>query len=951
MSTNSIKVRAINIKKQTRYTDWMISGEPGLKIDMFTYKGQIIKKAFVRKVHYKLTDFVFWEKNDKHIPSVEDIRESRGSAKDFFCPDNDLEVAYDFFKKYNIAQFYYLALFLKLKIIINNDSKIEPLEMELNYDDNSYSSLINYISEKCQCDPKLIKVFIKNEKLDEVDQNQDMKKYEETGLVAYTFPIEVQFNYLGHEKNLLLKYDRPLKSYISEIKKLKFNFKSQKLVFKHNNEVISDSLSIHQILRKCDRPVIIDIEDYQLNKIDVEVPFNGKNIKFKFDYDIDDTIEKLLTIIQNYFEAEDSFSITNNGKGVSPKSKVSKYAKESHLLLNSKKKIVFKRTFMIRNEPKIMVINPNKRINNIIKQIAKENYTDPSIIQLSFNQEILSPDLYFSYFFIPPKQNIIVSIEDFKQHIRIKVLDEGQKEFKIGYSPKMKISSIKNFKHFQDIIPSEFQNGTFFAVEKEKRFIILDENKTFETYEIKANDVITACKSNCHIFIYKNESYPLYIKMHINEIKSKIEEYYHLKPNKYFIANKGQLYNEELENMSKYPNGTIFEIKDVQKLHFSINYEGEYKMVMANNKQAKDLIQELKKKNDKVDPQKIQLFNEFDKPVNSDAYLFSSFSEDGESYIYKIQAKNLEQFSFISSGGKIFNEYLYPSLRIKDVKKELQNRNKKVNEQSYFICKGRILDDNDLLSSVSNEDDDPISIEQEKPEQITITLKLKDDEKPLSQIAMVKGSTAYDLRCLAAQPTQIKDLDQICLIANDNQLNDDDELIDDMEVIVDIFQAGQNEQAKDEVLYQTAKQLKKYQASDHLSKTIQVVEEAPNQSMSSSDSFLDDYEDEVEDPFEKGNGTYEASKDSPDTEYIFKFKEPNEELFKLQLPKDVTVKDVKDKISERNNVAFEDITIFVGNQRLADFNILTALVIPKTVHYFTVKIVDLKVSIICTRIK
>ena len=49
--------------------------------------------------------------------------------------------------------------------------------------------------------------------------------------------------------------------------------------------------------------------------------------------------------------------------------------------------------------------------------------------------------------------------------------------------------------------------------------------------------------------------------------------------------------------------------------------------------------------------------------------------------------------------------------------------------------------------------------------------------------------------------------------------------------------------------------------------------------------------------------------DLPDTEYVFKFKELNEEPFKLQLPKDVTVKNVKDKISERNSVDSEDITM------------------------------------------
>ena len=116
------------------------------------------------------------------------------SSINFFQPQYDNEIVCNICKKYNITEFYYLAVFQKLKIFINNDSQNEPLEMELNYDNNCYLDLIKYISERCQCDPKLIKVFVNNKNLDEVDQNLDMKKYKEIGLIAYTNPIEVQPN-------------------------------------------------------------------------------------------------------------------------------------------------------------------------------------------------------------------------------------------------------------------------------------------------------------------------------------------------------------------------------------------------------------------------------------------------------------------------------------------------------------------------------------------------------------------------------------------------------------------------------------------------------------------------------------------------------------------------------------------------------------------------------------
>ena len=1261
MFSDSIRVRAINIKKLHRYTDWIISGQ----LDMFTFKKQILKKSFVRMVHYKLTDFSFFGKNDKHIPSVDEMQESRNSAKDLFQQQYDNEIVYDIFKKYKITGFYYLALFLKLKIFINNDSQSEPLEMELNYDDNSYSNLINYISENCQCDPALIKVFVNNKNLDEVDQALDMKKYKEIGLIAYTFPIKVQFNYLGHKDNILLKYNQPLKSYISEIQKYGFKFQSEQIVFTHNGLNIPEDQPIHEILKESASPVIINIEDFQPNKINIYVPFDYKNVEFKFDFDENDTIKILLSKIQNYFGISDDVFLTNGGRPIESNTKVTSFTEVLHpLLIHSKHKIVFKRSFVINGNSKILEINPTKRISNIIKQIAEDNCIDPSLVQLSYDKKVLNPNLYINNYFVPRNESITVEIKEFTKFLKIVfVCEEYCKEFKVGFLPNMMIRSIKMSKGFHDIIHYKDRINVFFSIQRKGRFLILVENKTFNDYEIKEDETITIYARSYKIFKYKEEQFPIDCHKSFKKIESSLIKYFKLTTNKFFIDHQGRICINN-EDIDQYPNGEIFEIKDKQNLTFIIDYEGQCKITIENNKKVRDLLEELKKKNTKIDIRKIQLFNELDKPVNSNAYLYSLFSGNEENYIYKIQAKNTELFSFIMSNGKIFNEYLYPLMKIKDVKKELKNRKKKVNEESYFIFRGRIIDDNDLLSSIINEDDEPISIEEEIPDQIMITLKLKDEEKPLCQIAMVKGSTAYELRYLAAQPIQVRDADQICLIANDNLLNDDDELIDEMEVIVD-FDPNKNKQMNDETLYRTLCEFKKfntskfstklkedqdfsisfnmkhlkvldtiketeksliyivvdtktkllmckkvlkvnnadfecfqkafkeceilcsinhpsvcralaadpsepvknesgenvttlalyteflryelkkclsenkldntakarivceiahgfhcihqkglihknfnienvmlnsklqakiigfghayvyeYLANDYANgdiesltktmdksqesmkymspellsegkidyktdvysfgivlyyifygslskitignkidgKTIELPRPSPSmnqycidlikkctsfnpddrptfeevlQSMKKNsfsfasdidktiltnrdhelllldskclskrydfstilaahecDNSTDDFsDDEDEDPFEKGNGTYEASADLPDTEYVFKFKEPNEEPFKLQLPKDVTVKDVKDKISERNNVAFEDITIFVGNQRLADFNILTALVIPKTVHYFTVKIVDLNVSIICYKIK
>lgn len=78
---------------------------------------------------------------------------------------------------------------------------------------------------------------------------------------------------------------------------------------------------------------------------------------------------------------------------------------------------------------------------------------------------------------------------------------------------------------------------------------------------------------------------------------------------------------------------------------------------------------------------------------------------------------------------------------------------------------------------------------------------------------------------------------------------------------------------------------------------------------------------------------------------LSKFKEINGETYKLQPPKDATVKDAKDKICELNDISIEDFSIFMGNQRLADFNVLSELQIPNTVLYFSVGIIDLETSV------
>ena len=145
-----------------------------------------------------------------------------------------------------------------------------------------------------------------------------------------------------------------------------------------------------------------------------------------------------------------------------------------------------------------------------------------------------------------------------------------------------------------------------------------------------------------------------------------------------------------------------------------------------------------------------------------------------------------EEYAFIRMNGKIFTEHFIPSTKVSEVKQILKSKTKNVGEFKCLIARGRILDDKDSLSNLY-EDDEPINLVNEAPEEIMITVKIKAAKDEIAtKVSMIKGATALDVRYYVTQITPIKDLDKIILISEGNELNDDDEFEEDTEIIVNL---------------------------------------------------------------------------------------------------------------------------------------------------------------------
>lgn len=946
MNDDFIIVQSLNARHQEIKLKWKLKRG----FDMYNFKKMIIKNCFAPKVHNKISDFIFYakKKNSSEHVSVEDLEKNLESPDNFFNPRYDNEEAFQIFKDNNIEEFYYLALFLNLNVLVRKEDKEENIEIPLKFESNEYNEVLNHISTTYKINPTFLHLFENDEELSEIDEQQDLKIYHKKGLITFTYPIKVEFKYMKQKRTLLLKRNEPLKYYDKEIKE-HFHLETSDIIFRTEEKIISNEIPIHEILKEyTNEPVYIRIENTVQDIIGIYVPINKRNIKFQIKYDKSDKIEALLENIKQYFNIKNKkVFLKSKSEILNSSLSVNLIKNKTNLVLYCEDFLKFERTFEIKGEKKLIAIDPQKKIDYYINQFKNENISAESVT-FSLRGEILKSDLSFANYFILPTEEIKVEIKECGDCVKVNILgiDDIPKKIIIGLSPTNKINYIKKTHDFQNIIPEEFQKSTFFYICKEGNGLILNEKETFESYGIKNNDEIIAYANNTYIFTYENNILPISGQLSFGEIQNEVQKHFMLPPKSFFIGHKG-IPTEISENIHQIINGEIFDIINLHDMDFLIEYDKEYRITIKNAKQVKDLVNELIKINADIDPKKIQLFNELDKAVSNESYLFASFSEKNKNGLYKIIVKKAEPILFQTSNGMFFNMYFAPSLTIREVIKELQARDKKIEPNSVFVFRGRILDDYNSLSSIITEDDAPIIIENERPDEITITLKFifKDDGMS-TDVAMVKGALIYDVRYLASQLASIKNPNQIVLTSNDNQLDDNDELIENIEIIVNLDQ-GDGNTIKDENEYEKLNQTESniYKALT-TSKKIHLSEPKSDPGSKKSDDNEEDEDEDENKPdiFERGNGTFKPSKDCPDTEFIFDFV-LNGEPFKLQLPKDVTVKNVKEKISERNNVLFEDITIFVGNRRLSDFNVLTELQIPKTVHYFTVKITEQAVSL------
>lgn len=722
--------RAFNANFPNKFTLVKIKED----LDVFDMKKVLIKKSFAKKNQHLITD-LFFIKNLKGAPQkthrmfgydvfVEDDFKEKES-ENLFMSEFDNCPAYELFLKNQIDDFYFLALFLDLKIIINNKEDI--IKIPLSYENNSYDKLINIISQEKKF--QAINVFQNNKNLDDIDKNLDLKQYHKIGLIAFTYPIQVIFIYGQSREKRFLKYDIPLSHYYKNDLEKSLNIISPDLIFSIQGETIDINLPIHQILKKYDKePVCIDIENVKEKSINVLVKFGNDYEKFTFSFDKKKTAKILCSDIQKYFGIKDQEVFLSKGideDRISPTSKVS--GLNNFVYFNSSGSIEFKRSFNVAGTIEKLSIIPKKKIGHLIKQIAEKNCTDHSLVTFKLKGQKLEPSKKFSEYIIDPEQEIVVEISNFKEFISLYIFGATSEKISIsvGFGPSMKIKSIKSSKSFTDVVKTDKREKTFFFLQTNKTGLILNENEKFSKYGIKDKDKIVAYVSQSYILRYENSSLPFYGKLSTSKITQQLKTLFNIELTSFFIDYNGKPIKDEEIDDQTLSNGDTIEIKRIRKLNFKVHNGDQIVNIdnIENTKQVKDLIQKLVKGSGKKKITQIQLFNDLSKPINSEEYLYKSFS--GESDSYEIIAKKTEQFSFIADG-KFFNEFLPPSLKIRDAIKELIARGKKIEPNCTFVFRGRILNENDSLEPVLNDDDEPVNVYNEIPPQIMITLKFKE---------------------------------------------------------------------------------------------------------------------------------------------------------------------------------------------------------------------------------
>lgn len=297
-----------------------------------------------------------------------------------------------------------------------------------------------------------------------------------------------------------------------------------------------------------------------------------------------------------------------------------------------------------------------------------------------------------------------------------------------------------------------------------------------------------------------------------------------------------------------------------------------------------------------------------------------------------------QNFVFQTKNGKFLAESFSLSMTIGDALKELRNKSRNIEENSFLIFMGQVVDNNSTFSNIvgnKKDDDDeeePFIVETKVPTQITVELKFqigKNRTQRNGKFKFIKGTEIYNVHRLASIISE-QEIDSITLEANYENLDDEDTLENDILIIADLSDVpgvSKNAQKVQEIL-------SKAQDNIIAREENRTKEGSPNNEDSKPKLFQNDY--------------IKPSTKDPENEYVYKFKtfgiEKHE--FELSLPKNVIGIDVKEAIAKHENTKPENITIFLGNRRLADYNKLANLTTPHKVSFFSVKIINLVDSLI-----
>ena len=400
-------------------------------------------------------------------------------------------------------------------------------------------------------------------------------------------------------------------------------------------------------------PVVIEILDISPQKVHITVPFeDSDSIDINFKYKSIKTISELTNKVKEYFNIEDQkIKLLQIDRSEAKGERPIKDFPSLLLEYDQSIELKMKRNFVINNDSlKERSITLNKKVISIIKEIADEYNSDKSLISLTIDDELMSPHDIFGRHFIPPEEKIYVNIEKCKEFVELNIYENKKNPTKIqaGFAPKMKLKSLRNLKELKDKSSKEPQTDLFFFFNQK-----LDEQKTFEDYGIIDNEIISVFVAKYYLYQYKNQIHPIPANTTFDDLMKELQKITKLKPEQFFVDQKGKPLTVKAYIDPKLSNGTIFELKTPTKMSFII--DKKYKITATSTQQVKDIVKELSDKS-KVPPEKIQLFNNVGVQLRPDSYLYSSFVPEGEGHTYSIQSKRAKRFTFQNQLGKYFEE-------------------------------------------------------------------------------------------------------------------------------------------------------------------------------------------------------------------------------------------------------------------------------------------------------